>query len=271
MSLGHDYPRSLSAATASSPPDRAVRAVILAAGLGRRLGGAAEDAPKILLSFAGRSLLARHLAMLRAIGVGEVTLGVGHGAERIEAELARIGETGVELVHNPDYREGSIITLARLGEAMTRGGDILLMDGDVLYDRRMLRRLAESAHANLFLLDRDVEPGEEPMKLAIKDGQPVDFRKTLEKEHDFYGESVGFFRFDATVAGELIEAAERIIAAGRRGDYMEEAIRDVLLASPPGRIGFEDVTGLPWIEIDFAEDVTRAERDILPRLLAEDR
>ncbi len=248
-----------------------MRAVILAAGLGRRLGGAAEGMPKILLSFAGRSLLDRHLTMLRAVGLTEVTLGVGYGAESIEAELARLDKSGVELVHNPDYREGSVITLSRLGKAMTRGGDILLMDGDVLYDRRMLQKLTASPHSNLFLLDRDVERGEEPMKLAIKDNQPVDFRKTLEREHDYYGESVGFFRFDAQVAGELGGAASEIIAAGRRDVYMEEAIRDVLLASPPGRITFEDITGLPWIEIDFAEDVERAEREILPRLLAEDR
>jgi choline kinase len=45
----------------------------------------------------------------------------------------------------------------------------------------------------------------------------------------------------------------------------EEAIRDVLLAEPR-QFGYEDVTGLPWIEIDFPEDVKRARDDILPRL-----
>ncbi len=248
-----------------------MRAVILAAGIGRRLGNAAEGKPKILLSFAGRSLLERHLTMLRAIGIGEVTLGIGHGAELIKDELARLDENSIELVHNPDYREGSIVTLSCLGKAVTRGGDILLMDGDVLYDRRMLERLTNSPKNNLFLLDREVEPGEEPMKLAIRDGQPVDFRKLLEKEHDYYGESVGFFRFDENVARELGEATAEIITTGQRDNYMEEAIRNVLLASAPGRIGFEDVTNLPWIEIDFAEDVMRAERTILPRLVVEDR
>jgi len=135
----------------------------------------------------------------------------------------------------------------------------------------MLKRLTDSQKGNLFLLDRDVEIGEEPMKLAIRDGQPVDFRKTLEKEHDYYGESVGFFRFDQTLARDLCEAAAEIIAAGQHNVYMEEAIRNVLLASAPGRISFEDVTGLPWIEIDFAEDVIRAESRILPLLVNEDR
>ena len=73
------------------------------------------------------------------------------------------------------------------------------------------------------------------------------------------------------MARDLVDAARRIIAAGRREDYMEEAIRDVLLASPPGRFGFIDVTGLPWIEIDFAGDLERAAGEILPRLIAEDR
>lgn len=248
-----------------------MRAVIFAAGLGSRLGGAAEALPKILLRFGGRTLLDRHLTQLGAVGITEITLGVGHGAALIEAELTHLNAKNVELVHNPDYREGSVVTMAVLGEVMTRGGDILLMDGDVLYDQRMLERLMASDHRNLFLLDRDVEPGEEPMKLAVQAGHPVDFRKILERRHDFYGESVGFFRFDEAIARDLAAAAQRIIAAGRRGDYMEEAIRDVLLASPPGRIEFEDITGLPWIEIDFAEDMTRAESEILPRLIAADR
>ena len=248
-----------------------MRAVIFAAGLGRRLEGVAPDMPKILLRFGDRSLLERHLTQLAAVGVEEITLGVGHGAAHIEAELARLKAGHVELVHNPDYREGSIVTMSALGDAMTRGGDILLMDGDVLYDRRILERLQAGAVSNLFLLDREVEPGEEPMKLAVQDGHPVDFRKVLERAHAYYGESVGFFRFDETVARDLIDAARRIIAAGRREDYMEEAIRDVLLASPPGRFGFVDVTGLPWIEIDFVEDIARADSEILPRLIAEDR
>ena len=69
-----------------------MRAVIFAAGLGRRLGEWAPDVPKILLRFGERSLLERHLTQLAAVGVEEITLGVGHGAAHIEAELARLQE-----------------------------------------------------------------------------------------------------------------------------------------------------------------------------------
>ena len=251
-----------------------MRALILAAGVGRRLGPRAETGPKVLLRFGGHSLLERHLRLLHAVGVEEVVLGVGFEAERVKAELGRLRidrSMRVSTVFNADYRLGSVVTIWSLREALTSGGDVLVMDGDVLYDRRLLKRLIETPHRNCFLLDRDVEPGEEPMKLAMKDGLPVDFRKALERPHDFYGESVGFFRLDEAAANDLAAAAKALIDGGKDGEYFEEALRDVLIASPRGRFGVEDVTGLPWIEIDFPEDVERAESEILPALLPEDR
>jgi len=240
-----------------------MRAVILAAGIGDRLG---RDLPKILLEVGGRSLLERHLALLRAVAIDDVVIGVGYRADAIEAEVSRLERTDVSLVHNPDYRDGSIVTLLSVRDALCAGGDVVLMDGDVLYDGRMLRRLIDSRHACAFLLDRDVEPGEEPMKLAVKDGHPVDFRKSLSRPHDYYGESVGFFRLSQAMAKTVVAAAEGIVAEGRRGDYMEEALRLALVEAPAGAFGVEDVTGIPWVEIDFPEDIARARDEILPIL-----
>ena len=250
------------------------RALILAAGVGRRLGPRAEAGPKILIRIGGQSLLERHLRLLQFVGVTEIVLGIGFEAQRVEAELARLPYARamqISTIHNADYQRGSVVTIWSLRDALAAGGDVFVMDGDVLYDRRLLKRLVETPHRNCFLLDRDVEPGEEPMKLAMKDGDPVDFRKTLERPHDFYGESVGFFRLDEKAARDLATAARALIDRGRSDDYFEEALRDVLLASPPERFGVEDVTGLPWIEIDFPGDIERAEREILPALLPEDR
>ncbi len=64
----------------------------------------------------------------------------------------------------------------------------------------------------------------------------------------------------------MADAAEAIIDAGRSHVTYEVAMRDVLLSEPPGTFAYEDITGLPWIEIDFPSDLLRAERTILPRL-----
>ena len=241
---------------------------MLAAGVGDRLGDAAEKVPKVLLEFAGKSLLARHIAILRHAGLRELVLCTGYRAKDIAAAIAACGaQDFVRTLYNPDFREGSMVSLWCMHEALAAGGDILLMDADVLYDHRLIARLIDTRYANCFLMDRDIDPGEEPVKLCIKDGRIVDFEKKVDHDYDYLGESVGFFRFSQAIGHRLGAAAGAYISAGEREHWYERAIRDLLLESPD-EFGFEDVTGLPWLEIDYPEDVARAAAEILPRLEA---
>jgi choline kinase len=172
----------------------------------------------------------------------------------------------VRTVHNPHFTEGSGITLAALADAFACGRDVLLMDGDVLYEEAVMTRLVRSRHRNCFLMDRDFEPGDEPVKLCLDGGRIVDFHKKVKGPFALMGESVGFFRFDPAVADAIIVHARRHIDAGERALWYEESIRDVLVASPPETFGYEDVTGLAWIEIDFPDDVRRAAEEVLPKV-----
>ena len=243
-----------------------MRAVMLAAGVGRRLG---HDKPKILLEFGGRTLLERHLAILAALGVRDVVIGIGHEALAIERALEALGQTDVSTIYNPDYEQGSILTLWRVREALTAGGPVLLMDGDVLYDRRVLAPLVETRHADCLLVDRGFEPGDEPVKVGVVDGAPADFGKTIDPALEPYGESVGFFRLSERTANALVDTAGQMIEQGGSERPMEDVVAAIIRAANPP-FGFEDATGLPWIEIDFPEDVERADTDILPKLVDED-
>jgi len=243
-----------------------MRAIILAAGVGNRLQGAGHDGPKALLRFGGKSLLARHVALLRAAGVGDIVVATGFEAPAIKAALDGLGGAPpVRCVHNPDFRLGSVVTYWSLREEAQGGPDILLMDADVLYDGRMLGPLLTTSHVNCFLLDRNFEPGEEPMKLAVQGGRLVEYRRHLRVEPDKVGESVGFFRLTAAMAETLGVRCRALIDEGRADEGYETALGD-LLDDNPEAFGYEDVTGLPWTEIDFPEDVARAEREILPAL-----
>jgi choline kinase len=245
------------------------KAIILAAGVGARLGAESDDRPKALLQFDGASLLARHVETLTAAGVSEIAIGVGFRAELIEAELRAISPpVPVRLVANERYRDGSIVTLWCMRHEMTGADDILLMDADVLYDKKMITRLLASEHDNCLLYDGDFVPGNEPVKICVRDGRIVDFRKEIETEYDHCGESVGFFRLSPETAGALASRADDYVMAGRIDQPYEEAIRDLLIAAPNGGFGYEDVTGVAWVEIDFPEDVTRAQQEILPRIAA---
>jgi len=239
-------------------------AVILAAGVGRRLNGSAGPMPKALLEFGGRSLLARHIVALRACGVPDITIVVGFEAEQIRAAVG--DDAGITLVTNPDYTEGSVVSLAAAGDALRQDRPLMLMDADVLYEPRLLGRLLGSPHPNAFLLDRDIEPGDEPVKLCVQDGRIVDFHKRPTAPHEWHGESVGFFRFTPAVAADLGRRAALYVQDGRRHMEYEEPIRDMVQADP-ALFGFEEITGMPWTEIDFPEDVLKA-NTLMPKLVA---
>ena len=247
-----------------------LHAIILAAGVGRRLsldGENGEPKPKVLLELDGRSLLQRHLLLLEQAGVSGVTIVVGYRAEEILAALAESGSgLDVTTVFNPDFREGSVVSLWAARDVLRRPGRTLLMDADVLYDRRMLERLLHSKHEDCLLCDRNIEPGDEPVKLCVRGSTIVDLRKIPTASYDWHGESVGFFRFSPVAAAEMAARVEDYVATGRRGQEYEEPLRDMIQASDPGRFGFEDISMLPWTEIDFPEDVIKA-RALLPELV----
>lgn len=245
-----------------------MKAVMLAAGIGARLGFTAkEPSPKILLRFGGKSLLQHHIEILKRQGIDELVLGVGYRHQDISRQIAELGaQDFVRTVFNADFEEGNILTLWSLRDELRCGGPVLLMDADVLYDEELIERLVTSRHPNCLLLDRGFDIGDEPVKICVRDGQIVEFRKWLSAEYEFCGESAGFFKLSAGVVKKIINQTELYLRQGRRHEPYEETIRDVLLTSPRGTFAFEDISGMPWIEIDFVADIERANTEILPRI-----
>jgi choline kinase len=245
-----------------------MKAIILAAGVGQRLGNHAAGRPKCLLELGGVSLLRRHLYHLRDSTVTEVIIVTGYRQETILSELMGFdaGFT-IQTRFNPNFINGSIVSLWHARDALCSGDDIILMDADVLYDKAVIQKLITTDLPNCFLLDREFEPGDEPVKLCVLDGRLVEFRKHLDRElvFDMQGESVGFFRFSSLMASRLAHRTQEYMDQHRRDAAYEEAIRDLLL-DEPGMFGYEDITGLPWIEIDFPEDIRRAETEILTNI-----
>jgi len=245
-----------------------MHAIILAAGRGSRLG---RQQPKCLLQFGARSLLARHLDLLYGHGVHRADLVIGYQADHIIEHVGQMNSRPDVAFHfNPRFEQGSVLSLSAANACLTAGSDVLLMDADVLYHPKILTRLLESSHPNCFLLDRNFQAGDEPVKIAVCDGSMVDFRKHLNPRlnFDYLGESVGFFRFDAEFATAIAEECARFENEGLADAPHEEVLRNLLLQNP-GSFAWEDVTGLPWIEIDFPEDIVRASEEVLPAICQE--
>jgi choline kinase len=244
-----------------------MKVAMLAAGVGHRLGMGERAPPKALLRFNGETLLQRHLDILAHFGLFDLTVAVGHQAALIERELAAMGARDrVRTCYNPDYQSGSLLSLWTLRDVLRAGAPVLYMDADVLYDWRLLERLLDSPHADCILIGRGA-PDPEWVEVRIRDGRIVAFDKGVTIDaYDFRAEWVGFARFSAETAERLALAVQRYVDDGHVDVISEKPLRDVILEAPDV-FGFEDITGLPWIEIDFPEDLLRARTEIVPHLV----
>jgi choline kinase len=239
-----------------------MKAIILAAGVGKRLWPVTQHHPKCLIPIGGRTLLERYFIELAAVGIREATLVVGYKQEMIRAAAGR-GLHGVaaDYLVNDQYQRGSISSLWLAREALDR--DVLIMDADVLFHREILRRLVTSAHPTALLLDESVKQETEECMAVVQGGRIIALTKQMPSRYDFAGEGVGFLKVRGADCPALIRSLQGHVDQERWQMEYEDGLREFFAEV---RVGFEKIGGLPWTEIDFPEDVARAEREILPRL-----
>ncbi len=170
-----------------------MKALILAAGIGKRLK---VDLPKILLKIGNKSLLERHYDNLLSLGVKKIGIVVGHKSHYLTKCIEEIDKKKkVKIFRNPKYKLGSIVSLICASSFFNQSGELILMDGDVLYDKKILKKLINSKKKDCLLIDKEFELGEEPVKVCIKNSKIYDFGKNVNDNFDFQGESVGFLSF----------------------------------------------------------------------------
>jgi len=240
-----------------------MKAVILAAGVGKRLAAITKDRPKCLLEFGGRSLLVRYLDALLEVGIKSAVLVVGHKQDMIRAAA---GESyrglAIRYVVNDQYHRGSLYSLW-----LARGSfddDLLIMDSDVLCPASFVRRLVTSPHPNVLLVDEMARQDSEERMAIIRGGRVVALTKKRPAEPpDLIGEGVGFIKVTRSDARRMVAAMEPFVQKGELDLEYEDTWEAFFRAVP---VGCEKIGGQPWIEIDFPEDIVRAEREVLPKL-----
>ena len=237
-------------------------AIILAAGVGKRLHAVSGGRPKCLIEIGGTSLLHRLLESLAACGVSEAVVVTGFEADAVRAAVATppVGMR-IRTLRNARFTEGAILSLATAREHLD--GPVLIMDADVLCSTGMIRRLVLSHHESAFLLDASSPNTGEEQMLLVRDGWVRNIVRGGAPGYELMGESIGFLKLDAEAARLRRELLDARLAAGHTGIEHEEVYPELLAAR---QVGYERVDGMPWTEIDFPEDVERAEREVLPRL-----
>jgi len=243
-----------------------MHAIIYAAGRATRLGPAYATQAKIMLEVGGRPLLEWHVAHLAKAGISRVFVVTGHLREQVGAMIpalrVRYG-VAIEELFNADFGEGSAISVSvSLPIIESAQNGVVLMDGDVFYDRPVLQRLLQSRHCTALLIDTEYSTlDDDPVLVPIRNGKPFEFLKRWKGKADLVGESVGFFKVHVSDIPLLLSETRTRTVGTRRLESYDEIVRALVKA---GRFEYEDVTGLPWTEVDFPRDVEYARNVVFP-------
>src|SRR5262245_27066973 len=235
--------------------------------MGKRLAPLTDERPKGLIELGGRSLLARLLDGLRAAGVNETVLVVGYQQDQIRAALGA-SHRGMPLryVVNLEFEKGPRLSLWA-GRAEFQRDDVVLTDGDVLFAQPLLERVVRASAPNVFLGEPDfVDTGEE-INLYQARERVVAIRRGVsgppKVPYEARTEWVGFVKVGREAGTALAAGLDTMVGQGHvDGDY--EFALDALLDDHPFTMC--PTAGLPWIEIDFPQDLQAAETEILPRI-----
>lgn len=230
-----------------------MQAVILAAGFGSRLKDRGRR-PKPLVDVGGRPMVEHQLAMLAAAGVSDVLVVVGHAQDRIRSYL---GDRVRYVVNDAYASTNSLYSFLRASRHVRE--DTLVLNCDVLCHPRLMQQLAD-APGDALLYDARSGDEAEHMKVAVHGNRLVDMSKEL-PPHEVCGENVGLLKMRRDTVARVAQAGRAILREGGRRAWLAQAVREVARSTPFQCL---DVAGLPWVEIDFPEDLAHARAVVHP-------
>lgn len=233
------------------------RAIILAAGQGKRLLPLTEDRPKCLIELSGKTLLAWQLERLQAAGVEEAVIVTGFRADQVETEVARLGlRMPVRLAFNPFYTVSDNTASCWIVRAEF-DRDVLILNGDTLFGPGVAERLRSAPEADITVtIDRKPSYDADDMKVLTETGKLRAIGKTIEA---YDAESIGFLRFSKAGAAKFAAGVEQVLShpEGLRRWYLS-VIDELARSGVDVRVC--SIEGLEWGEMDFPQDVLSLNR-----------
>ncbi|KUO42676.1 MAG: hypothetical protein APU95_03085 [Hadesarchaea archaeon YNP_N21] len=234
--------------------------IILAAGVGKRLG----KVSKPMLRFGRKTLIERNIRNILETGLKNITVVTGYLEDKVKKTVKeKFSRANIRFISNPAYDSSGSGYSLLLAERIFRNNDFIFMDADILYDERILNFLLNCSHENVALVDpRSGFKGEEVSVFARED-RVIGLGKDMRYPELYAGEAIGMYRFSKSAGAALANELKAMLEKrGRNVEY--EDVLDLLakqVSIYPRRI-----PPLPWIEIDTEEDMIRAEKIILPKI-----
>ena len=239
-----------------------MKAIILSAGQGSRLGHMTDDRPKCLIEFGGRSLLDRQLDTLDANGVREAVIVTGFHDELVDAAVERRRAAGqgpqVRTVFNPFFKVADNLgSLFLVRDELD--GDCLVWNGDTLVSAALMQRVVGNSDRDGICVTVDRKDGydEDDMKVILDEdnGRLRAIGKRIAEGVN--AESIGLLAFRGDGGPRFRAAIDKSMRTTEGTTIWY--LRVIHHLAQESEVWTLDIKGEDWGEVDFPEDVAPAE------------
>ena len=233
-----------------------MKALILAAGVSRRLYPHTYNTPKCLLEVGGKPIINYQLEALSELGINDITMIVGYHREMlVESVEKNFPEINFKFIVNHHYFETNTAYSVYVGkEALS--DEHLLMNADVVYPKELLSKLYHSSFENVLAVDIK-SCGREEVKVIDGGQNKISAIGKDLIEDKCLGEFIGVAKFSSEFMNEFVNALGQLIEAGGKNDYFEAGIEQLLEKQ---LVHYVDVSEYSCLEIDFIEDLELARK-----------
>ncbi len=222
-----------------------MQAVILAAGVGKRMQPKFKKTPKGLIRVAGREIIYRTLSFLKQAGIDEFIIVTNAFCYPLYQEFFQKHHFSCQLVLNPHPERGNGYSLY-LAKDFVKGRFVLTMS-DHIYEKIFIKKAVKGEGLIMDRVGRFIDPNE-ATKVKVENGRIAAIGKQIKKWDGF---DTGFF----ILTPEVFEAAEKVVAQKELVELSE--IMQV------ARVKVTEVSGHFWMDVDTPQDLEKAKRALL--------
>lgn len=236
-----------------------MQAIILAAGMGRRLGELTDDNTKCMLEVNGTRLIHRTLDNLSEVGIKRVVLVVGYKAENVKRLIGdRYKDIDIVYVENKIYDKTNNIYSLFLAREYLLEKDSLLLESDLIFESSVLRKIVENTYPNIALVDK-YESWMDGTVVTLDEENKIEEFLTKDKfkysDINRYYKTVNIYKFSKDFsATHYVPFLEAYCHALGNNEYYEQVLKVItLLDESPLRA--LPLNGEKWYEIDDIQDL----------------
>ena len=237
-----------------------MQAVILAAGMGKRLGELTKGNTKCMVEVNGVSLIDRALGQLASLDLNRVVIVVGYEGKKLMDYIGNRydGRLKIEYIENPIYDKTNNIYSLALAKEKLLEDDTLLIESDLIFDDRMFPLIVNNPYPNLALVAKYETWMDGTMVRIDDDNNIVDFisKKAFKySDVDFYYKTVNVYKFSRDfMEHKYLPFLEAYCSALGNNEYYEQVLR-VICMLDNSELKALPITDEKWYEIDDIQDL----------------